>query len=97
MLRSRRARAVLHRPLGSVATHATEQHAVRVATRKFFAPWLERAFRSSSPGSLGGVVFGRARGRGGIPTSGGTRLSVDVLVSLPKGSKAQVDDVSLRG
>ncbi len=31
------------------------------------------------------------------PTSGGTRLSVDVLVSLPKGSKAQVDDVSLRG
>ena len=31
------------------------------------------------------------------PTSGGTRLSVDVLVSLPKGSKAQVDDMSLRG
>jgi len=31
------------------------------------------------------------------PTSGGTRLSVDVLVSLPKGSKAQVDDLSLRG
>ena len=79
--------------LGSAWVRAPAGRTVRLRVRELSGSSVVRATVANATGD----GMWRQLLVTSAPTSGGTRLSVDVLVSLPKGSKAQVDDVSLRG